>query len=768
MGTSAITPAPISRPGTLRVSPFFAAQRIILCLLAATAMAFAQTPADCHKARKHGQLPEARKCYSRLTGSSNPAYQAEGFWGLYDYKAANDSFRIAVGKFPQDPDLRVRWGRLYLERAQPKEAADLFSEALEIKKDHGGAQLGLALIAADHFEQKGVEFAQEALKFDPKLVEAQELLARIALEDNNSEKAVIEADKAIAMSPEALDALAIRATVDWMNDKPTSEWMDRVLKINPLYGEAYATAGHFFVINRRYKEGIQFYRKALELNPSLWDAKSELGVNLMRLGYEGEARKLLTEVYNDGLSTQPVRNTLKLLDTYEHFQTFETPRTILRLDKKEAAVLQPYFQAELDRAIATYDNKYKMKLTAPVQVEVYPNHEDFAVRTMGMPGLGALGVTFGTVVAMDSPSGRKPGEWHWASTMWHELSHVYVLTATNHKVPRWFTEGLAVHEETATDPEWGDRMGAEIVKAISGKKLLPVAELDRGFVHPSYPAQVVVSYFQAGKICDYINEKYSYDTLLAMMHSFAAGKSTAEVVELQLKVKPEEFDKAFLAWLDGKVGKTVSGFTDWMKRIRNVAESIKTKKFDDAITEGTAIEGLFPDYVEHSSVYEQLAEAYEAKGQPEKAREELEKYSQLGGRSPVVLKKLATLEEKAGDKKAAARTLNKLNFIYPIDEELHRRLGGLWSDLGNRAGAINEFRTLVAMNPVDTAGANFALAQSYHAAGRYVDAKDAVFQALEAAPGFKPAQKLLLELDRETAQAPQVAPAPAPPAVKKQ
>ena len=45
-----------------------------------------------------------------------------------------------------------------------------------------------------------------------------------------------------------------------------------------------------------------------------------------------------------------------------------------------------------------------------MQVEVYPDHEDFAVRTMGMPGLGALGVTFGNVVAMDSPSGRKPGQ----------------------------------------------------------------------------------------------------------------------------------------------------------------------------------------------------------------------------------------------------------------------------------------------------------------------------------------------------------------------
>ena len=100
---------------------------------------------------------------------------------------------------------------------------------------------------------------------------------------------------------------------------------------------------------------------------------------------------------------------------------------ILKLQKKEADLLQPYFETVAKRAMATYEKKYKMKLPGPVQVEVYPDHEDFAVRTLGMPGLGALGVTFGEVVAMDSPSGRKPGDFNWASTLWHEMSHVYHL-----------------------------------------------------------------------------------------------------------------------------------------------------------------------------------------------------------------------------------------------------------------------------------------------------------------------------------------------------
>jgi tetratricopeptide (TPR) repeat protein len=683
----------------------------------------------------------------KLTDSRNSWARAEGLWALLDYKGANDAFRAAVGEQPQTPEVRVRWGRMFLERAQPADADALFKEALALRADFAPALLGQALIAADRFSPGASELAQKALAADPKLLEAQELLARIALENNERQKAAEQADKAIALSPESLDGMAVHATIDMMEDRIPSPWMDRILKINPSYGEAYALAGHFFVINRRYEEGIRAYRKALELDPTLWDARSELGVNLMRLGFEDEARQHLEKVYHDGLSTEPVRNTLKLMDQYKNFATFKTPRTILRLNKKEADLLRPYFQAELDRAMSTYEKKYKVRIEQPVQIEVFPNHEDFAVRTMGLPGLGALGVTFGTVVAMDSPSGRKPGEWHWASTMWHELSHVYVLTATKHRVPRWFTEGLAVHEETAVSPDWGDRLSIEVIKALEGKKLLPVADLDKGFVHPSYPAQVIVSYYQAGKICDYIAEKYGYNRLLDMMHNFAQSKTTPEVIQANLGLKPEEFDTQFFAWLDAGTRKTVTGYADWRTRVKGMGQALEAKKFDDVIAEGTAIRDIYPDYVEHSSVYEMLAAAYKAKNDPAGARRELEAYSNVGGRNPETLKRLATLQEEAGDKRGAAATLDRLNYIYPLDEEVHRRLGDLYLGLGNHDGAIREFESVVNGKPVDQAGAHFALARAYKGAGNKDKAKDEVLLALEAAPGFKPAQRLLLELD---------------------
>jgi len=667
--------------------------------------------------------------------------QAESLWKQHSYSEANGTFRALVDAHPRNPQYRVRWGRLLLERFNKPDAMQLFQEALKIDANNAGAYMGMALVAAEGFENQAVEFAHKALAADPHLLEAQELLARLALEDNDTAKAIEEADRAIAMSPSAVQAKAIRATIDWLNDEADTKW-------DPHVAEGYETAGRIFVLNRRYEEGIQFYRKAIELEPDLWSARAELGVNLMRLGEEGEARTQLEMCYGAGYKDAATVNSLRLMDSYKNFITYKTQTTILRLHKKEAELLHPYFETEMQRALATYEKKYGFKLDHPVQVEVYPDHEDFAVRTLGIPGLGALGVTFGYVVAMDSPSGRKPGTFHWGSTLWHELSHVYVLTMTHHRVPRWFTEGLAVHEETAVSPEWGDRLDPHVIAAIKDKKLLPVAELDRGFVRPTYPTQVVVSYFQAGKICDYINREWGWPKLLAMIHDFATSESTPDVITKELGLKPEEFDKRFLAALDAETKKTVDGFDEWRTLLKKVAEEAKAGEHDQVIHDATAIRDIYPDYVEAGNAYQFLADAWLAKGDKKAAIAELERYTKVGGRSPDTLKQLAALLEESGNKKEAATVLDRLNYIAPVDEELHRRLGDLWLADGNTAGAIREYRAVLAKAPTDPAASHFDLAKAYRTAQRPEDAKEELLLALEAAPGFRPAQKMLLELTK--------------------
>jgi len=704
---------------------------------------------NCRALHHHGQLHDAQTCFFGLTRAPDALSRAEGYWGMGRYDEANDEFRAALKEQPKSALVRVEWGRMYLDHYQPGDAAKLFEEALEIDQNNAPAYLGLARVAAQAFDKKAVELANQAIQHDTKYAEAHEFLAYLALEDSNPKLAVTEAQQAIGLSSEALDGMAVLATIDWLDGKPQSQWMDRILKINPAYGEAYATGAHFFEINRRYEEAIAWYRKALELNGTLWAARSQLGVNLMRLGMETEAKQQLERCYDAHYRDAETVNSLRLLDSLKDYETFKTPTTQLVLNKKEAALLRPYIQPELERAIATYQRKYKMTLPGPVRLEVYPNHEDFVVRTLGLPGQGGLlGVTFGTVVAMDSPSARPPGEFNWASTMWHELSHVYVLTATHHLVTRWFTEGLAVHEEGAASPDWGDRMTPEIVTALQQKKLLPVVELDRGFLRPEYPTQVMVSYFEAGKMCDYIAQRWGDDAVLGMIHSYAARKTTAEAIQDNLHESPAAFDKDFSAWLDQKTGNTVRHFNDWKQGIKLAYDDLQHGKQEEAVRQALAIRDYYPDYVGGNSVYELSADLYLSKSDKPAAIQELEKYRAAGGTNVETLKKLARLEQEAGKTNQAEVTLRKLNYVYPEDEEIHRRFGDLLLQGGNAAEAVREYQAVVTLEPADEAESHYELARALNAAHRTNEAKDEVLLALEAAPGFKPAQQLLLQLSQ--------------------
>jgi Flp pilus assembly protein TadD len=726
----------------------------LLCAIAAcfvAGAAHAAAPDACWLLRHHGQQTQAQACFDRLTQSASAYERAEGYWGLEDWANANTAFRDASEPASSPALYKVRWGMLLHERFNNQDAADLFREALEKDPKNAQAYLGMAIVNADDYRGMAAELIANAEALDPGLVEAHELSGKIALDNDYRDVALAEADKALALQADATNAMALHAALDLLAEKDPTPWFAKINAVNPHDGEAYAQVAHHLELHYRFNDAALYYRKATEVEPKDWAAHSALGVELMRLGETDEPLKQLELAYDNNYRNPATVNSLRLLDSYKNFDTTRdnstTPGTIIRLDKKENDLLLPYVQGELKTIIATYSKKYGMTLPAPVQVEVYPNHEDFAVRTMGMPGLGALGVTFGEVVAMDSPSGRKPGDFNWGATLWHEMSHVYVITATNQRVPRWFTEGLAVHEEGQRSSEWEDRVTPDILIAIRDKKLLPITRLDRGFVFPDYPAQVLVSYFQAGSICDYVQSKWGEAKLLAIVHAYAAQKTTEQMVQQELGESPETFDKDYLAWIDKKYGTEAAHFDEWRTKLKALIAASQAKNDDDVIAQAPAIIALYPEYIGDANAYEVLAASQKNKADTKGEIATLVQYEHAGGQQPELLKQLAALQEATGDKVAAAETLARIIYIYPVkDPGLHEHLGTLLMAQEKYAPAIVEFNAAVASNPLDKAGAEFQLAQAYLAAGQRDKAEETVLAALEAAPDYRPAQKLLLQL----------------------
>jgi Tfp pilus assembly protein PilF len=720
---------------------------ILAALFICATYAHAVAPSECWTERRHGQIEQAKGCFQTLIHSNDAYARAEGFWGLEQWDQANEQFRLASAQSENKAYAKVRWGMLLHERFNDSDAADLFRGALKIEPSNVEAYIGLAIVSAETFSGRAVAYAAKAIELDPKSVAAHEVMADLALTNDDRETATAEADKALAVASDAVDAMAIHATLDLLAERSPDAWFTRIAAVNPHNGAAYAHVARQLELHYRFEDAATYYRKAIEAEPRLWAAHSALGIELMRQGKNDEPYKELQLSYENGYRNAATVNSLRLLDSYKNFITSRTDTTILKLDKSESDLLLPFMQSELCTILATYEKKYQMKLPGPVQVEAYPNHEDFAVRTMGMPGLGALGVTFGRVIAMDSPSARKPGDFNWGSTLWHEMSHVFVLTATNFRVPRWFTEGLAVHEEGQHSAEWRIQPTPEILVAIRDKKLLPVSRLDRGFVFPDYPAQVIVSYFQAGTICDFIQSKWGEPKLLDMIHAYAKAEPTPEVITQVLGIEPAEFDRQYLAWIDHRFGGEAAHFDLWRERLKALVAAHQAKQYDAVLEQGPSVVAMYPEYVGDASAYEITADA--AKQRPDAQAETaiLTAYRDHGGQEPALLKRLAALEESAGESAEAVATLERINYIYPVkDEELHRKLGDLLFAQKLYDDAAREYYALVATHPVDKAGAEFSLAQAYFAAGQKNKAQESVLAALEIAPGYRPAQKLLLQL----------------------
>ena len=700
-----------------------------------------------------------------------PAALAE----LGRFKEANQTYQQSTKADPDDASLKAEWGSLMARKHNPADAQALFQEALQINNHNTEAMVGMAGLAADRFEGRAAEWLKRALDVNPNLADARLLVARTAIEQDDFPAAEQQLDEISKVNPRLLEAWSLRAVCDYLkeynrgNNSPAEgEWIPRILKENPHYGKLYADLGDYAALKRQIPIAVDFYRRALAMDPDLDDVRADLGINLFRLGSEQEARKILEDAYNRDPYNVSTVNTLRLMDSFSHFDTFETPHFAVKLHKKESEVLRPYVADLLEKTIANLAARYSYMPQQKTTFEMYPDHEDFAVRTLGMPGLGALGATFGNVVAMDSPSGRPLGTFHWGSTLWHEVGHVITLGITSGRVPRWFTEGLSVYEETNARSGWGDPMELETVQLLKENKLLPLEKLDGAFIHPQFPGQVPFAYFQAGMICQYIADKYGFPKLPALLHAYAQGRSDSDAIKEAVGTTMSAFDSGFMSYAKEQTfGFAEALDLEWVKpgrKIEELREEVqkhprnyfarlylagnlaKESKPEEAIAQAQAAKDLFPLYVGRNNPYEILANSYVAIGQKEKAVTELQLWRQRKGRDPETFKQLAKLLEELGRKPEAIQVLEEATNISMFDVEIHERLGEWYMDSAKPQGAIREYGVVLALGPADKAGAHYHLATAYRAVSDDGDARREVLAALEIAPGFRPAQKLLLEL----------------------
>ncbi|MGH7720863.1 MAG: tetratricopeptide repeat protein [Gemmatimonadaceae bacterium] len=687
------------------------------------------------------------------------------------FKDALNAFDAAIERDSADLEPRIALGELFLEKYNGADARSSFEEVLRINPRHPRALVGMARLLQFDGAPGADSLVRQSLATNPSFVPGRVMLAMLQPDLEDYRQAAAEAERALQVDPTSLEALSALAAARLLQGDRAAfdDVRRRVEERSPRHAELYTTLAEVSARNRLYKQASEFARQATQLDPKEWRAFGLLGMNQLRAGQFDEARRNLETAFAGDPYDVWTKNTLDLLDTFKDYRESRSRRFQFLVDGKESELLSLYLGELGEEAYDRLSERYGYRPPPPIRLEVYRTHADFSVRTVGLAGLGALGVSFGTVLAMDSPSARDVGDFNWGSVLWHEIAHTFTLGVTEHRVPRWLSEGISVYEERRARPGWGADATPAFLAAYAQGKLVPVSRLNDGFMRPAYPEQVIFSYYQASLVCELIERDFGAAALGKMLEGYRNRLATPQVFQRALGVDLTSFERRFDAYLKERFAGPVAALRldkgeprpassgdlarrarddqgDFFAQLAYGRELLSQGNPAEAVAYLERAKKLFPEYAGEESPYWHLAMIHKAAGNARAAASELVTLTSINENNYPANVELAALLHSLGDSAGAAAALERAIYISPYEVTVHARLAELSAGLGDRARAVRERRAVVALNPVDRADALYQLALAYHQAGDTGSARREVLRALELAPNFEKAQELLLSL----------------------
>jgi tetratricopeptide (TPR) repeat protein len=666
------------------------------------------------------------------------------------FKDALKAFDEAIAADPANMDARVRLAELFLEKYNSADAASTLERALRRNPSHPRALVAMARLRDFDGAFGVLDPIEKSLRVNPHLAEARVFRAEVLLAQEDYEAASAEVEGVLAENAASLPALAVLAAARYLQGDRVrfEEARKKALTLNPSDAELFTTLAEACVRNRLYPEAVAFAGEAVALDGHSWRGLGILGLNQLRIGAIAEGRRNLERSFAGDPYDVWIKNTLDLLDTFPKYVETKTAHFELLIHGKESELLAPYAAELAEEAYETLAERYRYRPPAPIRVEVYPSHGDFSVRTVGLAGIGALGACFGPVLAIDSPSARPMGGFNWGSTLWHELAHTVTLGLTGHKIPRWFSEGLSVREEHRARPGWGDDVTVEFLKALESGELLPIADLNDGFVRPTGPDQIAISYYQASLLVEWLEAQRGFPAVLELLRAYREGRTTAVAFQAVLGMALDDFDRAFFAHLRERFGGSLAGLKEYESELAAGLVLFQEKKLDEAAPHLSRACALMPEIGGEKSSCWVLAGIYQARGASQLAADALARLVAVNDSHYAGHLELAKLREEAGDLAGAAAALDRALYIWPFEPVLHERLAGIGARLSDRSRVVRARRSLVALDPVDRPEALYQLALALLEAGDAAGSRREVLRALELAPRFQRAQELLLRLHR--------------------
>jgi Tfp pilus assembly protein PilF len=676
-----------------------------------------------------------------LLGAGDPALVRE----------ALRAFDAATRADPALVEGRLGAADLLLEHYNAPDAKSDYQRVLDQHPGNVRALVGLASVAAFEGNRVALERTREALAVNPRSVPALLLLARLHLESEQYDSSGAASAAALAADSSQVAVWAAAGALAWVTDDTMgfTRATDRALALNPRAAGYFAAVAEAAARHRRYADAAEIAARGVALDPQSVPALVAMGTNQLRIHQIAEGRATLERAFALDPFHLWTKNTLDLLDQLATFDSVVTPRFEIVAPAGDIALLGQLLGPLLEEAYDSLVVRYDYRPPTPIRLELFDRHADFSVRTIGLAGLGALGVSFGTTLVMDAPTARRPGEFNVGSTAWHELAHTFTLGRSAHRVPRWFSEGLSVLEERRARPGWGARANILFVQALAADDLLPLARLNDGFVRPDRPERIGLSYYQASLVCEFLEQQVGIAGIRAMLDGYARGLDTETLVAQVTGASSEAFDAAFDAWLAERFAAplaAIAGGTESVVGEQLVAADGLMQRGDTAaaIRVLTAARDRFPEYGGSEGPRLPLALALHAVGRGDEALQEVGVVTANDETALLANRLEAEWRVSAGDTAGAIAALRRTTWIAPGDVDAWRRISSWAGALARSGDEVAARRAVLALDPGDPVAARTDLAEALLRAGDATGARRELLTVLERAPSYERAQGLLL------------------------
>lgn len=684
-------------------------------------------------------------------------------------------YDLAKRRGPTNREPYLASGQLALDKNDFDLAAKAFNEGLKKFPKDPEFHFGLAQAYAGSDRRLMILSLEAAMSLNPNHVGSHLLLADHMIDGEEYKEAADAVAKVLEVNPHHPEAWAYRAVMAHLKNDLAAEAKARESALgswatNP---EVDHLIGKKLSQKYRFAEGAAYQRRALKFDAKFLPAKQQLAQDLLRLGEEEEGWRLADEVHQTDAYDVTAFNLTTLQENMAKFVTLTNADFILRMSAHEASIYGDRALALLTRAKTNLCAKYGMELKQPTIVEIFPNQKDFGVRTFGMPGNpGYLGVCFGAVITANSPASAGGHPANWEAVLWHEFCHVVTLQFTKNKMPRWLSEGISVYEELQENPVWGQAMTPRYREMILGKDFTPLGQLSAAFLAPKTEMHLQFAYFESYLAVEFLVKKFGLDALRKILHDLGEGteintaiaKHTAPLDEVEKEF--ETFAKTRAEQLAPELtfDKPERGEEDDGVQSKNfyvltrVAKKLLTqKKYQEAKAPLEKLMQFFPGNTGPDNCYALLAAAHRGLNETNDERIVLTTLASLEADDLDTYARLMDLSAELKDWGAVATNAMRYLAVNPLVALPYRYLADAAEKLNQPESAIAASKTLLQLDPPDPAGTHFLLARLLHQKGD-ASAKRHLLQALEEAPRFREAHRLLREMTAKTAAAP---PAPA-------